>query len=355
MKPLEKAKKFCQDYEIDIPILMAPMAGACPPELAAAISNAGGIGSCGALLMTPKQIISWVSDFKFKSNGSFMLNNWIPGPEPERNARHEAALRSFLTKFGPEVSAEAADTKPISFSKQCDAMLSGRPQVISSIMGLYPSTFVKQMKQVGTKWFATVTSVSEALMAEQAGADALVVQGSEAGGHRGNFLSDYNQSAGLVALVPAVCDAVSIPVIATGGIADSRGVSAALMLGASAVQIGTGFLRTPEASISPAWADAIKKTRPEDTKITTSFSGKPGRAIENKYMIEAHNNSNPTPAPYPIQGSLTKEMCDQAKKSNNIDHMQAWAGQAACLARSEAAHELVLKIWAEAEVFFGKP
>ena len=334
---------------------MAPMAGACPAELAASISNAGGIGSCGTLLMTPEEISNWVSDFKIKSNGTFMLNNWIPGPEPKRNAQHEAALRSFLTKFGPEVIPEIADSKPISFSEQCDAMLSARPQVISSIMGLYPSTFVTQMKQEGIRWFATVTSVSEALIAELAGADALVVQGSEAGGHRGNFFSTYDQSAGLVALVPAVCDAVAIPVIATGGIADSRGVSAALILGASAVQIGTGFLRTPEASISPAWAEAIQKTRPEDTKITTSFSGKPGRAIENKFMIAAHDNSNPAPAPYPIQSALTKEMCEQAEKSNNIDHMQAWAGQAAHLARSEAAQKLVLKIWSEAKAFFGGP
>ena len=355
MKPLERAEQFCKDYELEIPILMAPMAGACPPDLAASISNAGGIGSCGTLSMTPEEIFSWVSNFKNKTNGAFMLNTWIPGPEPERNAAHEAALRSFLTRFGTEVAAEAADSKPISFSKQCEAMLSVHPQVISSIMGLYPSTFVTQMKQEGIKWFATVTSVSEALMAEQAGADALVVQGSEAGGHRGNFLSTYDQSAGLIALVPAVCDAVAIPVIATGGIADSRGVSAALILGASAVQIGTGFLRTPEASISPAWAEAIQKTRPEDTKITTSFSGKPGRAIENKFMIAAHDSSNPVPAPYPIQNALTKEMCDQAEKSNDIDHMQAWAGQAAFLARSEKAQKLVLKIWLEAKAFFGGP
>lgn len=355
MKPLERAREFCQDYELDIPIIMAPMAGACTTELAAAISNAGGIGSCGALLMSPEQISHWVGDFKSQSNGKLMINNWIPGPEPERNEQHEAALRSFLTKFGPKVAPEAADSQSISFAKQCDSMLSTRPSVISSIMGLYPSNFVKQMKMEGIKWFATITSVSEALIAEQAGADALVVQGLEAGGHRGNFLSGYDRAAGLVALIPAVCDAVTIPVIATGGIADSRGVSAALMLGASAVQIGTGFLRTPEASISPAWAEAIQKTRPEDTKITTSFSGKPGRAIENQYTIAAHDNSNPVPAPYPIQAALTKEMCDQATKLNDIDHMQAWAGQAASLAQSEAAQELVLKIWTKAELVFAGP
>jgi len=353
MRPLDRAREFCYNYELEIPILMAPMAGACPAELAAAISNAGGIGSCGALLMTPETISSWVSDFKSKSNGSFMLNNWIPDPEPTRNAQHEAALRSFLTKFGPEVPVDVADSPPISFTQQCEAMLSTGPQVISSIMGLYPSDFVKQMKQGGIKWFATVTSVSEALMAEQAGADALVVQGAEAGGHRGNFFSGYNQSAGLVALVPAVCDAVTIPVIATGGIADSRGISAALMLGASAVQIGTGFLRTPEASIAPAWEEAIQKTRPEDTIITTSFSGKPGRAIENQYTKVAHDDSNPVPAPYPIQRSLTKEMREQATKSNDIDYMQAWAGQAAALAQAKTAQDLVTQIWVEAQELFG--
>ena len=352
MKKLRKTKQFCRDYGLDIPIIMAPMAGVCPSSLAAAVSNAGGMGSCGALLMTPEQISRWTEDFKAESNGAFLMNNWIPEPSPARDRQHEDALRAFLSKFGREVSEGAADAQQISFDEQCEAMLDSRPSVISSIMGLYTPEFVSQMKNLGIRWFATVTSVSEAIAAEQAGADALVVQGVEAGGHRGNFLTDFEQSAGLMALLPVIDDAVQTPLIATGGIADSRGISAAIMLGASAVQIGTGLLRTPEASIASAWADSLHDTRPEDTIITASFSGKLGRAVKNRYINAAHDENNPAPAPYPVQRSLTQAMRSQATLSNDIDTMQAWAGQAASLAEQRAARDLLSNLWAGVEKIF---
>lgn len=216
-------------------------------------------------------------------------------------------------------------------------------------MGLYEPAFVKKMKRQGIKWFATVTSVTEALMAQQAGADALVVQGSEAGGHRGNFYSDYDQSSGLMALLPVISDVVNLPLIATGGIADSRSISAAILLGASAVQIGTGLLRTPEAAIKSAWADAIKVTRPEDTIITRAFSGKPGRAIRNLYTDAAHKKDSPIPTPYPVQRALTEGMRSNASDKNKIDNMQAWTGQAASLAKDMNARDLVTSLWSEVE------
>ena len=353
MKPLELAHKFCRDYGLEIPILMAPMAGACPTRLAAAVSNAGGMGACGALLMKPERISSWAEDFKALSNGAFMLNNWIPDPSPIRDGEHEQRLCVFLREFGPETLPEAADAPPLSFAEQCEAMLAARPQVISSIMGLYAPAYIAQMKQLGIRWFATVTSVSEALKAEEAGADALVVQGAEAGGHRGNFISNYDQASGLMALLPIVCDAVVVPVIAAGGISDSRGVSAALVLGASAVQMGTGLLRTPEAAIPSAWADAIKQTRPEDTVVTASFSGKPGRAIRNPYIMAAHDTAKPAPAPYPVQRALTNAMRNKATMDNNINCMQAWSGQAASLSKDDAAQAVVTQIWTEVEALLG--
>ena len=150
------------------------------------------------------------------------------------------------------MSNSFTDISNVCFEEQCQAMLDADPNVISSIMGLFKPSFVSELKERGIKWFATVTSVGEAIIAEEAGADALVEQGSEAGGHRGIFCTDYAQSAGLMALLPTVSDAVAIPIIETGGIADSRGVSAAIMLGASAVQIGTGLLRTLEADVPTA-------------------------------------------------------------------------------------------------------
>ncbi len=164
------------------------------------------------------------------------------------------------------------------FADQCEALIEARPAAMSSIMSLFPPDVVDRMKQKGIRWFATATSVAEALQAEAAGADAVIAQGSEAGGRRGAFDADRAnaQMCGLLALVPAITDAVSVPVIATGDIADARGIVAALALGASAVQIGTAFLRTPEAAIAPAWADAIGRARPEDTATTSPFPDRAG-------------------------------------------------------------------------------
>jgi nitronate monooxygenase len=169
----------------------------------------------------------------------------------------------------------------------------------------------------------------------------------EAGGHRGAFLASEAQSnmVGLFSLLPSISDAVSIPIVATGGISDSRGISAALILGASAVQIGTGFLRSPEAGIPKEWADAIGSTSPENTITSRVFSGRLGRSVSNKYTNAATSSQAPNPAPYPIQRNLTQAMREEAVKSNNLDNMQAWAGQSAKLALKMPAKEIVIKLW----------
>src|SRR5213078_2169294 len=160
------------------------------------------------------------------------------------------------------------------------------PPIVSSVMGLYPPEFVARLKARNITWFANISTVAEARAAEAAGADVIVAQGSEAGGHRGCFdaAAAERQLVGLFSLLPAVVDAVKLPVVATGGIADARGVAAALVLGASAAQIGTGFLRCPEAKIAPAWADALGRTAPEDTTISRVFSGRAGRSIATDYV-----------------------------------------------------------------------
>ena len=347
MSLLKHTTEFCDSYGLDVPIIMAPMAGACPVSLASAVSNAGGMGACGALLMDDGQIHDWVSQFRDMSNGAFMLNNWIEEPAPARNKRQEEQMRAFLSGFGPDVASDAGDAPLLSFDAQCQAMIAARPTVISSIMGLYDEDIVQQMKQNDIRWFATITSVTEAVAAEKAGADALIVQGHEAGGHRGNFLTPAGESVGLMSLIPAVADAVSIPLIATGGIADKRSIAAAILLGASAVQIGTGLLRSPEAGIAPAWADAIATALPEDTVTTRAYSGKLGRAIKNKYLAKIQNPDAPEPAPYPIQRALTAGMRSKASAENNIDMMQAWAGQSARLARDYKASDIISSLWSE--------
>jgi nitronate monooxygenase len=234
-------------------------------------------------------------------------------------------------------------------------MLAAGPSIISSVMGLYPPEFVARLKARGIIWFANISTVAEARAAEAAGADVIVAQGMEAGGHRGCFEAGNaeHELVGLFALLPAVVDAVKLPVVATGGIADGRGVAAALMLGASAAQIGTGFLRCPEAKIHPAWADALGRTAPEGTMLSRTFSGRAGRSIATDYARAATASDAPKPAPYPVQRALTAAMRGTALKNDDVQRMQAWAGQSAALARAEPAANVLAQIWRDAQTLLG--
>jgi len=256
---LKRANAFASRFGLRTPILLAPMAGASAPALSIAVANAGGLGACGVLLMQPSEIAAWAQQVRAGSNGAFQLNNWIPDPAPERDASHEARVRDFLGMWGPAVASDAGDVRPPDFAQQCEAMIAAGPPIMSSVMGLFPPPFLTRLKEKRIAWFATVSTVSEARQAEDAGADVLIAQGSEAGGHRACFdaAAAERQQVGLFSLLPAIADAVNIPFVATGGIADARGIAAALLLGASAVQIGTGFLRCPESQIHPAWSDAL--------------------------------------------------------------------------------------------------
>lgn len=349
-KALSRAQAFCERHGLRVPILLAPMAGACPPQLSIAVASAGGLGACGALLMQPTDIASWVADVRAHGAQPFQLNLWIPDPAPLRNDDHEAAVRKFLAQWGPAVSPEAGNARLPDFALQCDALLAARPTAVSSIMGLYPAGFVEELKAQGIAWFATVSTVAEARAAEAAGADVIVAQGMEAGGHRGSFDASLAeaQMVGLFALLPAVVDAVRAPVVATGGIADARGVAAALTLGASAAQIGTGFLRSPEARIHRAWAQALSATLPEGTIVSRAFSGRAGRSVATTYARAAAAPGAPSPAPYPVQRGLTAAMRRAAAEAGDVQRMQAWAGQAASLARAEPAGEIVTSLWSGA-------
>jgi nitronate monooxygenase len=350
MTARRRAQEFCDRFGLRLPILQAPMAGACPPALAAAVATAGGLGGFGALMSSPAQMRDWATQFRAASNGAFQINLWIPDPAPQRDPAREAAVREALQSLAGIAVPEAGPGPFVQdFAAQCEALAEIGPAIASSIMGVFPPEVAARLRERGIAWICNATTVAEARLAEAAGAAAVVAQGAEAGGHRGSFEDAAAEASqiGLFALLPQVVDAVRIPVIATGGIMDGRGIAAALTLGASAVQMGTAFLRCPETAIHPAWRDALPQTRPEDTVPTRGFSGRLGRGIRNQ--VTELFDAALRPTPYPVQRALMVKVRAAAEAAGEIGRMQAWAGQGAALAAAEPAGALVQRLWGEAE------
>jgi len=320
------------------------MAGACPPELAVSVAQAGGMGAAGVLLDHPDQIARWTRQFRAASTGALQLNVWIPDRPNDDRARVDAAA-AFLGRFG---TPTPAGTPGPDFVTQCEAMLAARPTVISSIMGLFEPDFVQRLHGQGAAWFACATTLDEALAAQDAGADAIVAQGMEAGGHRGSFDPDGAEAVdvGLFALLPRLADHLEVPIIAAGGISDGRSVAAALTLGATAVQIGTALLRSPEAAIDPAWAASLADLAPEHTITTRAYSGRLGRAAPTPYLQAWREPGAPPPAPYPQQRELVRRW--RQGSPTGLDRANHWAGQSAAMATAEPAGDIVTRIWREA-------
>jgi nitronate monooxygenase len=332
-----------------VPVVAAPMAGACPPQLAIAVTRAGGMGSNGVVNDPPARIAEWMTQFREGSSGPVQLNVWIPDP-PVDDPQRLAAAERFLATLG--TPGEPKGSRP-DFDEQCAAMLDAGPTVVSSIMGRFDDAFVTRVHDAGIAWFACATTVDDALAAQDAGADAVVAQGMEAGGHRGSIdpADAERTDVGMFALLPRMADRLDVPIVASGGIADGRGVAAALTLGASAVQVGTALLRAPETGIDAGWSAALEGLAAEDTVPTRAYSGRLGRAVPTRYVRAWHDDGAPLPAPYPQQRGLVARM--RAGEPGGVDRVNHWAGQNAALATTDPAAEIVARMWREASALLG--
>jgi nitronate monooxygenase len=333
-------------------------ANATPPELVSAVSNAGGLGFIGAAYMSPGQIADIARATKARTSRAFGINLFAPmaAPTLPPNAGTALdALAAYHAELGlapPELPAPPT----VSFDDQLAAALDSGARVFSFTFGLIPAEAMRALRARDIYVIGTATTVDEAIALEESGVNAIVAQGAEAGAHRGTFLRPVADSLiGTVALVPQVVDAVKVPVIASGGIMDGRGIAAALMLGASAVQMGTAFLTTTECGIARSYKAAILGAHENDTRVTRAFSGREARGIVNRVMFELElGNANPPILPYPIQNSLTRPMRNAATQQDRPEFLSLWAGQGIRLSRSLDAAELVARLVAETDATFAR-
>ena len=323
------------------------MANAATPALAAAVSNAGGLGSLGCAPFTPQQFRDQVGALRAKTNRPFNVNFFVH-EEPAHDADAEAAMRERLAPYYAEMklgeAPPARSVFPIFGAEMLAAVTALKPPVVSFHFGLPEPAMVETLKQAGAVILASATTVREAVALQEGGADAVIAQGYEAGGHRGTFLGDVESGTmGTFALVPQVADAVRLPVIAAGAVADGRGIAAAFALGASGVQIGTAFLACPETEMHPVHRELLLQARGEATQVTRTISGRPARAIVNRYIAEMSESAAEL-LPFPLQYSLMGPLNAASRERDSSDLMVMWAGQGAALSQPLPAGELLVKL-----------
>ncbi|MGD1082279.1 MAG: nitronate monooxygenase [Candidatus Sulfotelmatobacter sp.] len=334
---------------IELPIIQAPLAGGGDtPDLVAAVSNGGALGFIGAAYLTPEQIIATAAAVRARTSRPFGINLFAPQPPSESGGRPEAMLARLAPYFielglpAPSLPKSAASM----FDQQFAAALESGASMFSFTFGELPASDLEAIKARNMFVVGTATTVDEALALEKSGVDAIVAQGSEAGGHRGTFRGDFSSGmVGGISLVPQIVDAVRIPVIASGGIMDGRGIVAALALGASAVQMGTAFLTCHEAGIPDAYKEAILTAHEDQTRVTRAFSGRPARGIVNRFMTEMEfNEGGDAILPFPVQNSLTRPLRTEAAKQGRAEFLSLWSGQGVRLARRQSASEFVARL-----------
>jgi nitronate monooxygenase len=355
------SKRLCELIGIEFPLIQAGMAGgATTVELVVNVSEAGALGTLGAAYMKPEDIRKTIRKIKERTSKPFAVNLFCTSMRDDFTNLKEvdSILQVFREKLGiiQKEELRTVDT----FEEQFQVLLEEEVPIISTAFGLLSPEKVEKLKSLHIKIISMVTTVKEAILAEENGVDIIVAQGSDAGGHRSTFnIEDQPNGAniGTFSLIPQVVDSVNIPVIAAGGIMDGRGMLAAMALGAQGIQMGTQFLPCKESGIHHAYKNALYASTEESTVITKSFSGRPARGIKNEY-ITAFENSGVSPLPFPSQNTITSAIRKAAAEQNNPEFMSLWSGQGTrLLKKDQTAREIVEEVireWREALTKIGK-
>ncbi|ANU21182.1 nitronate monooxygenase [Planococcus plakortidis] len=344
---------ICRMLGIEYPVIQAGMAGGpTTAELVAEVSAAGGLGTLGAAYLTPGKLREDIVEIRKRTDKPFAVNLFAPVPKDDFSRLDE--VKRALQPICQELAIEGQSAEyrsPDHGEELFRVCLEMGVPIISTAFGSLPPEHMREAKAQSIKIIAMATTVNEAMEAQAAGADAIVAQGSEAGGHRGSFSFERHPmgaQVGLMALLPQVADAVDVPVVAAGGIMDGRGLVAALALGAQAVQVGTRFVGAKESGAHQAYKQAIFDSDEESTVVTRSFSGRPARGINNSF-IERFESSGTKPLPFPSQNTVTREIRAAAAKAGNPEFMSLWAGQATRnLRQEEGAAEIVSSMMEQA-------
>ena len=331
-----------------LPIIQAPMAGVQGRALAIAVSEAGGLGSLPCAMLSPEQLDSEIKLIKAATTQPVNLNFFchaMPALDEKKQAAWQARLKPYFDELSIDAASLPAGASRTPFNHAtADLIEVYKPEIISFHFGLPSNELMARIKGWGTKVLSTATTIKEALWLEAQGVDAIIAQGLEAGGHRGMFLStDITTQVGLAALVPQIVSQVKVPVIAAGGIADAKGVQAALLLGASAVQVGTAYLLCTETNTSQFHRAALKSTEAEHTALTNVFTGRPARGIVNRAIKELGYISETAPD-FPYASIEMGKLRAAAEKNSSADFSPLWSGQNPSGCKEISAGELTKQL-----------
>ena len=331
---------------LEHPIIQAPMAGSTTPAMAAAAANAGCLGSLGCAMMTPESYREAFSATRSATNRRFNMNFFChkpPKDNPDKAKTAQDRLAPYYAKAGIENIPDVRATHFPYGPEMHEEVLDSRPGVVSFHFGLPEQRFVDELKVDGAIILCSATTRAEARDLEDRGVDVVIAQGWEAGGHQGYYLKDRSSQIGTMALVPAIVDEVSVPVVAAGGIADGRGIAAALALGASGVQIGTAFLTSDEAGVSTPHRNALLESDGSDTRPTKLFSGRPARGVINGFMEDLEPFEHDLPD-FPLMNTLTGPLRKAGAAAGSPDMLSLWSGQAVGLNRTGPVAEIVERL-----------